>query len=304
MLAGAFEGANCRGAEKVRRLREAYGEDVALEAAYGDTDGDREMLALAQEKGFKVFNGRSRSASALMRVRLEMRTPDRIELLLAAHPRGAGVWGLLKEKKRGCFYVKPKGFLHFHEDPKGMFADIEDDRIQGRTTLPARRRWWRASPFWPRRADPMATPPTSPISTSVPRGRDRRGAPRPPAGAQRPLARAADEPARSRPPPSSAPPPDVQVVIRDGAETYFSAGFDLADPDLARLPLARLEQRQSVRIGPDSVRGLGGSESRSPSPPSKATASAARRRWRCRSTGASPARAPTCACPRSRSAGT
>ena len=63
-VTGAFEGANCRGAEKVRRLREAYGEDVALEAAYGDTDGDREMLALAQEKGFKVFNGRSRSVSA------------------------------------------------------------------------------------------------------------------------------------------------------------------------------------------------------------------------------------------------
>jgi len=63
-VTGAFEGANCRGPEKVRRLREAYGDDVALEAAYGDTDGDREMLALADEKGFKVFNGRGRSVSA------------------------------------------------------------------------------------------------------------------------------------------------------------------------------------------------------------------------------------------------
>lgn len=63
-VTGAFEGPNCRGAEKVRRLREAYGADVALEAAYGDTDGDREMLALAEEKGFKVFNGKSRNASA------------------------------------------------------------------------------------------------------------------------------------------------------------------------------------------------------------------------------------------------
>jgi phosphatidylglycerophosphatase C len=63
-VTGAFEGANCRGPEKVRRLREAYGDDLALEAAYGDTDGDREMLALAEEKGFKVFNGRSRSVSA------------------------------------------------------------------------------------------------------------------------------------------------------------------------------------------------------------------------------------------------
>jgi phosphatidylglycerophosphatase C len=63
-VTGALDGANCRGAEKVRRLREAYGEDVALEAAYGDSDGDREMLALAEEKGFKVFNGRSRSVGA------------------------------------------------------------------------------------------------------------------------------------------------------------------------------------------------------------------------------------------------
>jgi hypothetical protein len=30
----------------------------------------------------------------------------------------------LKEKKRGVFYLKSKGFLHFHEDPKGMFADL------------------------------------------------------------------------------------------------------------------------------------------------------------------------------------
>jgi hypothetical protein len=32
----------------------------------------------------------------------------------------------LKEKKRGVFYRKSRGFLHFHEDPKGMFADISD----------------------------------------------------------------------------------------------------------------------------------------------------------------------------------
>jgi phosphatidylglycerophosphatase C len=59
-VTGALDGANCRGPEKVRRLREAYGADVALEAAYGDTDGDKEMLALAEEQGMKVFNGRGR----------------------------------------------------------------------------------------------------------------------------------------------------------------------------------------------------------------------------------------------------
>ena len=44
--------------EKVRRLREVYGEDVRLAAAYGDTSGDREMLRLADEKGYRVFKGR------------------------------------------------------------------------------------------------------------------------------------------------------------------------------------------------------------------------------------------------------
>jgi len=31
---------------------------------------------------------------------------------------------VIKEKKRGVFYLKSKGFLHFHEDPAGMFADL------------------------------------------------------------------------------------------------------------------------------------------------------------------------------------
>lgn len=30
------------------------------------------------------------------------------------------------EKKRGVFYRKAKAFLHFHEDPKGLFADLRD----------------------------------------------------------------------------------------------------------------------------------------------------------------------------------
>ena len=32
----------------------------------------------------------------------------------------------LIEKKRGVFYRKSRAFLHFHEDPKGMFADLSD----------------------------------------------------------------------------------------------------------------------------------------------------------------------------------
>jgi len=57
-VSGAFAGPNCRGAEKVRRLKAAYGEDVIVVAAYGDTSGDTEMLAMAREPGFRVFTGR------------------------------------------------------------------------------------------------------------------------------------------------------------------------------------------------------------------------------------------------------
>lgn len=30
----------------------------------------------------------------------------------------------LVEKKRGIFYRKSRAFLHFHEDPSGLFADL------------------------------------------------------------------------------------------------------------------------------------------------------------------------------------
>lgn len=52
---------------------------------------------------------------------------DRIEDLLAQVRTLPG----LVEKKRGVFYLKSRSFLHFHEDPKGMFADISfpDERM-------------------------------------------------------------------------------------------------------------------------------------------------------------------------------
>ena len=31
----------------------------------------------------------------------------------------------LTERKRGAFYRKSAGFLHFHEDPAGLFADLK-----------------------------------------------------------------------------------------------------------------------------------------------------------------------------------
>jgi phosphatidylglycerophosphatase C len=57
-VTGRLAGANCRGAEKVARLREVFGDAVRLEAAYGDSDGDTQMLALADEAGLRVFGAR------------------------------------------------------------------------------------------------------------------------------------------------------------------------------------------------------------------------------------------------------
>jgi len=56
-VTGAFAGPNCRGEEKVRRLRAAFGADMRLAAAYGDTTGDTAMLAIADEAGFRRFKG-------------------------------------------------------------------------------------------------------------------------------------------------------------------------------------------------------------------------------------------------------
>jgi hypothetical protein len=30
----------------------------------------------------------------------------------------------LVERSRGVFYLRSKAFLHFHEDPSGLFADV------------------------------------------------------------------------------------------------------------------------------------------------------------------------------------
>jgi hypothetical protein len=48
---------------------------------------------------------------------------DQIEPLLASI---RGIPGLV-EKSRGVFYRHSKAFLHFHEDPSGMHADVRLD---------------------------------------------------------------------------------------------------------------------------------------------------------------------------------
>ncbi|MGB0524661.1 MAG: HAD-IB family hydrolase [Flammeovirgaceae bacterium] len=53
---GKFDGKNCIGPEKVKRICEAFNlKDFDELIAYGDTAGDREMLALADQTHFKPF---------------------------------------------------------------------------------------------------------------------------------------------------------------------------------------------------------------------------------------------------------
>ncbi|MEJ0064243.1 MAG: hypothetical protein WDM85_01575 [Caulobacteraceae bacterium] len=55
---------------------------------------------------------------------------DQLEPLLG-RIRAAGV---LREKSRGIFYLKSRAYLHFHEDPAGIFVDIR--ALDGRDLRP------------------------------------------------------------------------------------------------------------------------------------------------------------------------
>jgi HAD superfamily hydrolase (TIGR01490 family) len=55
-LTGKIEEKNCYGEEKVSRLLRQYKlEDFVSVTAYGDSSGDKQMLAIAQEKFYKPF---------------------------------------------------------------------------------------------------------------------------------------------------------------------------------------------------------------------------------------------------------
>ena len=58
-LPGRFSTPNCKGGEKVRRLRRLY-PDFASETlhVYGDSSGDKELLALADVPHYKPFNNK------------------------------------------------------------------------------------------------------------------------------------------------------------------------------------------------------------------------------------------------------
>lgn len=57
VLTGRFSTPNCKGAEKVRRLRKLF-PDVASETlyVYGDSSGDKELLAIADVPHYQPFN--------------------------------------------------------------------------------------------------------------------------------------------------------------------------------------------------------------------------------------------------------
>jgi phosphatidylglycerophosphatase C len=53
-LTGRLDGPNCWGPQKLAAIQGTYGE-APLVAAYGDTRGDKEMLAGAQNPGYRLF---------------------------------------------------------------------------------------------------------------------------------------------------------------------------------------------------------------------------------------------------------
>ena len=57
LLTGRLQGPNCKGPEKANRIRNRFNLDrYRIVYAYGDSSGDREMLRLAQVKGYRPFH--------------------------------------------------------------------------------------------------------------------------------------------------------------------------------------------------------------------------------------------------------
>ena len=47
----------------------------------------------------------------------------------------------IKEKKLGIFYKKSQSFLHFHQDPAGLFADLDVGADFERDPVNTKREW-------------------------------------------------------------------------------------------------------------------------------------------------------------------
>jgi phosphatidylglycerophosphatase C len=65
-LTGALAGQNCWGPEKLARVRTRW-PTARLVAAYGDSRGDREMLAAADRPGYRLFHDRPQDAGERIR---------------------------------------------------------------------------------------------------------------------------------------------------------------------------------------------------------------------------------------------
>lgn len=65
-LTGKMSGENCRAANKVKRIRELY-PDAEIIAAYGDSAGDKEMLAAAKTPNYRKLIDEPRNAKAIIR---------------------------------------------------------------------------------------------------------------------------------------------------------------------------------------------------------------------------------------------
>jgi hypothetical protein len=61
---------------------------------------------------------------------------DLSELLEQIRPKEG-----IKEKKLGIFYRKSKSFLHFHEDPAGLFADLSLGADFARYPVNTKKEW-------------------------------------------------------------------------------------------------------------------------------------------------------------------
>ncbi len=49
----------------------------------------------------------------------------------------------LKEKKSGVFYKGSQAYLHFHEDEKGIFADVKKGIKWNRSRVPPSKKDWK-----------------------------------------------------------------------------------------------------------------------------------------------------------------
>jgi HAD superfamily hydrolase (TIGR01490 family) len=70
---GRFNGANCRGEEKVRRLQAQFGDLATLQLfGYGDSPDDRAFLACCSEPSYRPFTGRAAAAAGPVKPVLDL----------------------------------------------------------------------------------------------------------------------------------------------------------------------------------------------------------------------------------------